>query len=188
MRYPRAIWILVILLAAVSWWLGSGDPPHEVPVVTETPPREVDYFVRGLDATEMNLAGRPARTLNAGELRHFPADDTTELLQPRLTVYQQDGPPWVILSDTGWVSSDGSLILLKGEVHITREAGEFNRPVQLDTHNLRVQPHQDYAETDEKVRVRSERDWVNATGMQAWFRSPARIKLLANVKGHYVPL
>ena len=188
MHYPRAVLALVIVLAAGTWWLGSVESPRQEPAATPSPPREVDYFIRGLDATEMSLTGLPARTLNARELRHFPTDDTTELLQPRLSIHQQDGPPWIIVSDTGWVSADGSLILLNGEVHITREAGDANRPFQLDTHNLRVQPHPDYAETDEKVRVRSGQDRVNATGMQAWFRSPARIKLLANVKGHHVPL
>lgn len=189
MRYPRAFWVLIIVLAAASWWLGNTRPVDQKPrTIQTTPPREVDYLIRGLDATEMSLSGLPARTLNARELRHFPADDTTELVQPRLTVHQQDGPPWIIVSDTGWVSADGSLILLRGAVHITREGSDSNRPMQLDTHNLRVQPHQDYAETDEKVRVRSGQDRVNATGMQAWFRSPTKIKLLANVKGHHVPL
>lgn len=188
MRFPRLIAATLVLLAGISWWLGN-QPPPQAPDTTpkQSSLREVDYLVLGLNSTTMAPTGLPARTLQARELRHFPADDTTELDQPVLTVHQEKGTPWVIESDTGWVSSDGTLVLLNGEVHITREAGADNRPVRLDTHNVRVQPYQDYAETDERVRVRSGKDRVDATGMQAWLRSPARIKLLADVKGHHVP-
>jgi lipopolysaccharide export system protein LptC len=59
--------------------------------------------------------------------------------------------------------------------------------MRIDTTNLRVQPHQDYAETDEHVRVVSEANWVDATGMQAWLRPPTRLKFLSEVTGYYVP-
>ncbi|MCB1803263.1 MAG: LPS export ABC transporter periplasmic protein LptC, partial [Gammaproteobacteria bacterium] len=118
---------------------------------------------------------------------HFTDDDTTELQQPRLTVYQLDSPPWQVDADGALVSSDGSLILLSGEVAIERAGGSNSRPVRMTTRNLRVQPKQDYAETDEKVRVETDRDWLDATGMQAWFRPPSRLKFLSQVKGYYVP-
>jgi len=188
MRFPRVIAFILLLVAGTSWWLASQPPPQAPTAApTESSLREVDYTVVGLNSTTMAATGLPARTLQARELRHFPADDTTELDQPVLTVHQAQGPPWLIESDTGWVSADGTLVLLNGEVHITREAGMDNRPIRLDTHNVRVQPYQDYAETDEPVRVRSGKDRVDAVGMQAWLRSPARIKLLADVKGHHVP-
>ena len=187
MRHPVFLWGVVFLLAAGSWWLGNRERPPEPRQPDQQAPREADYYLRKLKATTMDRSGRPARTLAASELRHFPDDDTTELASPRLIIYQPDGPPWLIVSDTGWVSSDASLILLNGEVHITHEKGKNNRPIRLDTRNLRVQPQENYAETDEKVRVRSLLDRIDATGMQAWLGPPARIKLLANAKGHYAP-
>jgi lipopolysaccharide export system protein LptC len=90
-------------------------------------------------------------------------------------------------SETAWVSADGTLILLQGDVLITREGDSDDRPMRIVTSNLRVQPEQDYAETDEKVRVISETDWVDSIGMQAWMRPPSRLKFLSQVKGYYVP-
>lgn len=187
MRHPLFLWSLLILIAGLSWWLAERETPHRDQEAMHEGPREVDYYLRDLQATTMTPAGLPARTLAAAELRHYPDDDTTELLEPRLTVHQRKGPPWQVTAETGWVSADGSLVLLDGPVHIERAAGPSNRPLQIDTRDLRIQPQQDYAETDERVRVRSLKDRIDATGMQAWLRRPARIKLLANVKGYYAP-
>lgn len=187
MHHPLFTWTAVIMLAGASWWLARDHKPDDSSPIVREGPREVDYYLRRLRATTMDNNGLPARTLTVQELRHFPDDDTTGLTEPRLTVHQDRKPPWEILSDSGWVSSDGALVLLNGKVHITREEGDDTRPVRIDTRNLRVQPYADYAETDEKVRVRSRKDRIDATGMQAWFRSPARIKFLADVKGYYAP-
>jgi lipopolysaccharide export system protein LptC len=185
MRARLYIWVLIAVLAGATWWLASSRKSAPGGPETAAAPHQVDYYLRDLRATTMSDTGEPARTLVAKDLRHYADDRTTELSQPELTVYQGPQPPWLIVSDDGWISADGSLVLLGGEVHITRDAGDDNRPMRIDTRDLRIQPREDYAETDEKVRVRSERDRIDATGMQAWLRSPARIKFLANVKGYY---
>ena len=188
MRHPLLLWTAVALLAAWSWWFAStGKAPERVAAVSREAPREVDYYLRGLHTRIMGPQGRLIRELEAEEVRHFPDDDTTELLRPRLTVHPDQPPPWVVVAENGWVSPDASLVLLNGEVRITREEGARNRPLRIDTRNLRVQPLQDYAETDERVRVRSRKDRIDAVGMQAWLRPPARLKFLADVKGYYAP-
>lgn len=186
MRHPLILTLLLVALAGFSWWLAGEDEAG--PTVAHIQGnREVDYFLRGLDATTMSLQGKPARTLKAEELRHYTDDKTSQLVTPQLLVYQKAGPPWQIESDHGVVSEDGSLVLLQGAVHLQRAAAPGNPPVTIDTRNVRVQPRQDYAETDERVRVRSNDDRIDATGMQAWFRQPPRIKFLADVKGFYAP-
>jgi lipopolysaccharide export system protein LptC len=112
---------------------------------------------------------------------------TSAIDEPRLTVFQDTEPPWEIRASDALVSTDGELVLLRGEVLIEREAGADNRPLRLVTRELRVQPRQDYAETDAAVRVDSDPDWVEAVGMQAWLRPPSRLKLLSQVNGYHVP-
>jgi len=177
---------ILIIVAAISWWFAPSEDstPQYAP---ESGTREVDHFIAGLDVTRMSDTGQPAHRLRAQNLRHFTDDDTTELQTPHLTVFQVDTPPWEVDAESGWVSTDGSLILLSGEVLIERKGDNDNRPIRLLTSELRVQPAQDYAETDEKVRVESEADWIDAVGMQAWLRPPSRLKFLSQVKGYHVP-
>jgi lipopolysaccharide export system protein LptC len=106
-------------------------------------------------------------------------------MAPELLVFEGDLPPWRIRSERGWVSPDGELVLLLGEVHIDREEGPTTQPVHLVTRDLRVQPKDEYAETDQPVRSESGPHWVESRGLQAWLRAPVRIKLLAEVRAYY---
>lgn len=187
MRRFRPMYTAVLLVAAaVSWWLVQYEGPAVRPVA-KSGPREIDYYITGLDVTRMTGAGQPAHRLRADHLRHFTDDDTTELQRPHLTVFQGEAPPWEIDSERAWISADGSLVLLSGEVLIERAGDAGTRPMRMLTRELRVQPHEDYAETDEKVRVESEADWLDAVGMQAWLRPPSRLKFLSQVKAYHVP-
>lgn len=161
----------------------TSAPPSD----TQRGPRSVDYYLTGVNVLRMTKAGKPAHRLIAKEARHFTDDDTTELDDPRLTVFQETSPPWQIDSETAWLSADGSLLLLSGEVIIDREGDAQNTPVHLVTSELRIQPEQDYAETDEHVRVDSESDRIESVGLQAWLRPPSKLKFLSQVKGYYVP-
>ena len=183
----RIALVLLTLVVAVTSWRAVQQEEPVAQTFTQGGPRTIDYQVSGLDVTRMTAAGRPAHRLLAASLRHYTDDDTTELEQPHLTVFQDDAPPWEVDSETAWMSADGSLILLSGEVLIERQGNTANRPLRILTRNLRVQPGEDYAETDEKVRVESDLDWLDAVGMQAWLRPPSRLKFLSQVKGFYVP-
>jgi lipopolysaccharide export system protein LptC len=186
MRNPILIGVLLFLLAGASWWLAeTNEAPEEA--IDFAGPRQVDYYLRDVNTTSMDTEGKRIRTLYSPKAKHFMGDDTTELEKPILTIYREQEPPWKIRSENGWVSPDGTVINLNGKVRITREADLGIRPVQLDTHNLRVQPEQDYAETDEEVRVRSYGDWLHGTGMRAWLRHPVKVKLLKDVTSFYEP-
>jgi lipopolysaccharide export system protein LptC len=187
-RRTGGIIALLAVLAGASWWLGGDSPPvpePASPLAGET--RSIDYRVSGLDIIRMTPSGEPAHRLLATELRHFTDDLTTELSAPTLIVFQSDEPPWEIDAERAWMSADGSLLLLSGAVEINREGGDRTRPMHLVTRELRIQPREDYAETDEAVRVESERDWIDAVGMQAWLRPPSRIKFLSEARGYHEP-
>ena len=185
-RFRPVLALLLVLAAALSWWLRDSTPPQSADTERKGP-RDSDYHIRGLDVTRMTPDGAPAHRLQARQVRHFTDDDTTQLEQPHLTVFQDQAPPWEVDADSALVSADGDLVLLNGDVLIERAGDANNRPMNIVTRNLRVQPREDYAETDEKVRVTSNADWLDATGMQAWLRPPSRLKFLSQVKGYYVP-
>jgi lipopolysaccharide export system protein LptC len=144
-----------------------------------------DYFLDNFTNTVMGVDGKPFRRLSADRMLHFPDDDSTELTKPNVTLFQENAPPWQIRSEQGWLSGDGNLLLLKGTVIIDREQAPGVRPIHIVTRNLRVQPGDNYAETDEIITVTSNGSRLKSKGMQAWFNKPVRIKFLTDVKGYY---
>lgn len=183
---PTVALVLLVLLFVATWVMLPAPEP-EPDAVAPGGERMVDYAIEGLQVIRMTPAGVPAHRLYAPRLRHYVDDGTSAIEQPRLTVYQGDAPPWEIQAEDALVSDDGELVLLRGEVVIEREAGADNRPLRLVTRELRVQPRQDYAETDAAVRVESDADWLEAVGMKAWLRPPSRLSFLSQVNAYHVP-
>ncbi len=174
---------LFILLAGGSWWLvqTSGVEDSEHISAAHTP----DYYVDNFTVSTMGPDGKPKQKLTADRMLHYPDDDSTELTRPHMVLYEADTPPWQVRSETGWVSGDGKLVLLNGEVKIDRAAAPGIRPIHIRTSDLRVRPEEKYAETDKTVRIRSLQSNQTSVGMQAWFNKPVRMKFLSNVRGHY---
>jgi len=174
----------LILLLLASFWLLRSSPDDAT--VASDKEHVIDYMLRDLSTTTFGQDGKPHRTLNTPELKHYQDDDTSELLSPHIVAHQGEQPPWNIYSETGWVSGDGELILLNGDVKMRREAFADNPSVTVDTKNLRVRPEEDFAETDERVKVRtSNGDRVDGIGVQAWLAEPMRLLIQSETKAHY---
>ncbi len=175
--------LLLVAVAAASWWLKQSVEPA---VRFEPRPANApDYWVERLNTHTTDALGRTRRVLSAASMRHFPGDDSTELTAPELLLLEPGRPPWRIRAESGWVSADGELVLLRGAVKVDREAGDGVMPVSLRTRDLRVQPKQEYAETEYEVYAETPSGEVRSRGMQVWLREPVRIKLLAEVRARY---
>ncbi|MCG6859957.1 MAG: LPS export ABC transporter periplasmic protein LptC [Chromatiaceae bacterium] len=181
----RALALALAAVGALAWWLhddeetrGPGKGGQE---------RRPDYTVDNLTATDLDQTGEPHRHLTAIELRHYPDDNTKELESPELTLYVETGPPWVVRSDTAWISSDNNRIQMRGQVFIDREAGVTTRPVHLETRDLLLKRDEGYAETDQPVRIVSELDWTTSdNGAQVWLEDKLRTRLLGRVRGEMI--
>ena len=184
----RNVIIATLLIVASIWsWQVSEQPAEVAPEsAQQAPDHTVDYYVRDFSVTTMSPEGQPARQLQADLMQHFLDDDTTRLTNPYLQVHNPDSASWEVRAERGWISGDGELLLLSGAVEIHRPGSPAAREIHLATRDLRVQPEQDYAETDEAVTITSEQNWVKSTGMQAWLREPVRLKLLSDTRAHYV--
>ncbi|MES9897520.1 MAG: LPS export ABC transporter periplasmic protein LptC [Sedimenticola sp.] len=174
---------LLLLLAGGSWWLSqsSSSDREETKTAHHTP----DYYIEGFTGINMDSEGKPSQRLTAERMTHYPDDNSTELILPKMTVYDGDRPPWRIRSERGWISGDGEVILLKGEVHIDRSVAAGVRPIHITTRDLRAQPKDNYVESDADTHIISQSDTLDSRGIQVWFSQPVRIKLLANVRGRY---
>lgn len=181
----RVLAMAMAAVGALAWWLQQdGEPLSPDQSVQE---RRPDYTVNNFTATTMDETGRPYRRLVAIELRHYPDDGSNELEGPRLTLFGESGPPWLVRSERAWISEDNNLIRLQGEVFIDREAGVETRPVHMVTSELILKRDQDYAETDRPVRITSESDWMTSDkGAQVWLEDKLRANLLGRVRSESI--
>lgn len=177
------IGIILVILGLGTNWLISLTPSDKSQTKTEE--HKMDYYVNNFTTTMMGEDGKPFRRLKAKRMVHYPDDDTTELTDPYVTLFEEMAPKWMIQSDTGWLSGDGALLLLQGKVVIDRPKSSNLDPVHIVTRNLRVQPDQNYAETEESITITKLDSRLVSKGMQAWLTTPMRIKFTANVRGRY---
>jgi lipopolysaccharide export system protein LptC len=154
---------------------------------TAQQPHVPQYFVRNLYTTSMGTDGLPERQVETINMVQYLDDETTELESPSYNFFRREGAPWHVKAEQGWLSSDGELALLSGRVTIFRPAQEKLPSLKMVTSDLRVQPENNYLETDNHVNVKSGKDVIDAVGMQAWMGEPGRIKFLSEVKANYVP-
>lgn len=182
----RLFLLLLVGLAVGSAWLAwrqpeSGDTPRDA-----SGKPLPDYYLTELTLTHYGPDGVLQRTLKSERLKHLAAHGTT-LQQPRLTLHNPTGSPWVITAESGRLPPDEEILELSGEVEISRLATPDNRPLRMETRNLRYHQTEGYAETDEAVTVTSEKDRIDAVGLKAWLTSPGHIQFLSQVRAHYEP-
>ncbi len=185
--FPRPIFTASLLVAGIIGWYLSGDTPLKESGEEEALPHVPAYFVRNLNSTSMGPEGLPERQLETRYVVQWLDDETTEMEAPRYNFHREIGPPWFVTSEQGWLSADGEQALLSGRVTVLRPAGEQNPPFKMITRDLRIQPKNNYMETDHPVFAKSREDTIDAVGMQAWMNEPGRIKFLSEVRANYVP-
>jgi lipopolysaccharide export system protein LptC len=181
----RLALILVLALVGIAAWWFRRDESREA-VAPEPDRHRPDYIADDLLVLTMDEQGRLARRLQTPQMRHYPDDDSTELEQPRLTVFRRDGPPWVARSRTGWIARDGAEVLLRGDVRVDREGFAESPPIALRTRWMVVLEQTDYARSDRFVELMRGDDWITAeNGMEVWFGEPMRVRLFGRSRGVY---
>lgn len=174
-------YVLMASLVVGSWWAAEHFGPQVEPG-QKLDPGKVDYYSKGLKRVVMNESGKPKEMLYADELVHYEDQNQTELTRPVFTLYSKEGPPWVIRSETATLPGDGEEVLLHGQVLVLRDADRNGRTMRIETSNARVQPDNNYAETDEDIRVISPPDYMSGTGAKMKFGDGIQYSVLANVR------
>ncbi|MDO9268422.1 MAG: LPS export ABC transporter periplasmic protein LptC [Methylobacter sp.] len=177
-------YLYLIIIAVMSWWLIKLTGSDELGRIA-VPAHSPDYFSKGYTKWEMSELGRPKSKLIADEMIHYSDDGTTHMVNPLMSFYNEETPPWIIKSETGVLSADGKDLLLNGKVYVDRPAAEGVRALKIHTFNLKVKPEISYAETDAWAELISLPNWTTGVGMKLTFAKPIHLELLSNVKGNY---
>ena len=175
--------LLMLALAAGSLWLERS---------VQAPERDnrgklrhdPDFIGEDFGITKIGANGKPEYVLSAARMLHYPDDESTEVLAPRLVQRHDDAPPVVIRADRGTIAKSGAEASFHGNVVVLREAGRGKKELRVQTEYLQIVPDQDLARTDRAVVITEGRSRLTGVGME--FNNKTRqFALQSQVRGTF---
>lgn len=150
-----------------------------------------DYGMSNFTMTIMDENGQPSRVIKGTEMSHYPKDDVTKIITPKVEFIESGKETWVIYSDHSETlphkkkrkrrKHHGEEILLTGNVVITQKN---NDDFKLSTEKLTINTKNNTAYTDEAVKISSPTGATNSVGLHATLKEET-INLHSKVKGQY---
>jgi lipopolysaccharide export system protein LptC len=180
----RLLGLLSLIAAAIftGWLVDRVD--STAPRPEEARRHDPDYYMENFSQLSMDPGGGLDNKLQAEFMVHYLDDDSSELVRPRLELYNDSRPPWIVVAERGWVSAGNEVILLYGPVEIWRNHADGEREVEVLTTNLRILADEDYAESDYPTTIRSRTTTTHAVGMRARF-GKGHLELLERVRSRH---
>jgi lipopolysaccharide export system protein LptC len=167
---------LMLALALVTFYLERtvrDDEPQ-----SSLRRHDPDYLVSNFTTTTYNREGSAETVLSADKMMHYPDDDTTELLAPRVLQAKPDEPRFTVRADRGALSRDGDEIFLYDNVVLVREAREADPEARMTTSFLHVLRDRSLVRTDREVKIVEGRRSLAGRGME--YNNESRELLLRN--------
>lgn len=176
--------IAMLALALFTFWLERTvreDERH--PSFRRHDP---DYVIDNFTVTSFDRDGNPESTLAAAKMLHYPDDDTTELLAPRVVHSRPDKPRVSLSAERGALSSDGEEIFLFGNVLMIRETGAATEPARVQTTFLHVVRSRALVRTDREVEIIEKGRFLSGRGME-YNNDTQQLVLHDRVRGRFEP-
>ena len=162
--------ILALLIGAAAgsaWllkWL-SADSAKKITITYHDP----DYYMEDFTTLTMKEDGKPKNKLYAVYMAHYPDNDTTELLKPKMEIFRENKLPLYIAAEKGWVTGNDDIILLRGAVKMWEFDEQGKSTLEVNTTDVRVLLNDEYAETDQYATIVTANSKITGTGMRAYF-------------------
>ena len=175
--------LLMLALAAASFWLERAvqAPAGDASAKTRHDP---DFIAEDFGMTKMSASGTPEYSLSAARMLHYPDDESTDIVAPRLVQRHDDAPPILIRADRGLISRNGDEASFYGGVVVVRETGQGRRELRVQTEYLQIFPNDDVARTDKPVIITEGGSRIAGVGMQVNNKT-RQFALLAQVRGTF---
>ena len=175
---------LMLSLALLTLWLEHATRVEEkAPALRRHDP---DYIVTQFTTTTYDAAGAPLTVLGAGRMVHFPDDDSTELVAPRVVQSKPAEPRVTVRAERGTLSREGDEIFLYDNVVLTREADAQTPEARMTTSFLHVLRDRSLVRTDRAVRFEEPGRWLSGRGME-YHTDTRQLSLAADVHGETQP-
>ncbi len=157
--------LLMAALALLTFWLD-----HQVQVEGGEHPslrrHDPDYLVTNFTTTTYNHDGQAVNSLAAAQMQHYPDDDSTEVIAPRLVQSKPEQPRYTIQADRGQISREGDEIFLYDHVVLQRDADAKESAAKMTTSFLHILRDRSLVRTDREVRFDEEGRSLTGRGME----------------------
>ena len=175
--------LLLLLLAAGSLWLERAVQAPERDKSGKLR-HDPDFVAEDFGITKMGATGKPEYILSAERMQHYPDDESTSVVAPRLVQRHENANPVVIRADRGLIAKNGDEASFFGNVVVVREAGRGRSELRVQTEYLQVVPDRDIARTDKPVTITEGLSRLSGVGME--FNNKTRqFALLSQVRGTF---
>ena len=176
--------VILSVLALLTAWINHMVQPPQ-PNQDGSSRHDPDYIMSNFVTSQTDVNGSLRYKLAAVEMKHFPDDDTTDLLRPRYTQFSVDKPYTQVEALRGYVASDGEQVQLVDNVKVTRQAFAGKGEMTIETEYLNILPNQDLVRTDSPVVIKqAPKTVIYATGM-VYEKNNKTMTLLHRVRAHY---
>ena len=177
--------LLMLALAGLTFWLERMVREEEGAHPSQRR-HDPDYVVDNLTHTRFDAQGKVESTLTAAKMLHYPDDDSTDLLAPRVVQTKPNEPRVTVSAERGTLSQDGEEVFLYGNVLLVREAGPEHGEARMRTSFMHVVQAQSIVRTDRDVVFTEEDRVLSGRGME--YRNDTKeLFLRERVRGRFEP-
>lgn len=156
---------ILLVLTGLTFWLRYATQLPEARHDGKNR-HDPDYIVTDSTLHKLDRTGRLQYTLQAADIRHYPDDDSTDLIKPNLVYLYVKKPALSMSADRGHVSKDGEQVDMYGDVRIQRAASAKDEAMTAFTAQLTILPDDERAYTKSPVLITKGKSWLKGVGMQ----------------------
>lgn len=175
---------LMLALTLLTLYLEHAARVEEKPSALRR--HDPDYIVSDFTTTTYDRRGDPITVLSASRMVHFPDDDSTELVAPRVAQTRPEQPGVKVRAERGALSREGDEIFLYDNVVLTREADARSPEARMTTSFLHMLRDRSLVRTDRAVKFEEPGRTLTGRGME-YHTDTRELSLAADVKGVMEP-
>jgi lipopolysaccharide export system protein LptC len=177
--------LLMLALAGLSLWLERTVREEEAlhPSLRRHDP---DYIIDRLVHTRYNALGAVESTLEAAKMVHYPDDDTTELVAPRVVQTKTNEPRVTVTAERGALSQDGEEVFLYGNVLLVRDGAPDRSETRMRSSFMHIEQGHSVVRTDRDVLITEDDRVLSGRGME-YHNDSKELFLRERVRGRFEP-
>lgn len=174
--------LLMLSLALLTFWLERAVREEQPRVTIRR--HDPDYVVDKFVITSFDAKGATNSTLSAAKMLHYPDDDSTDLVAPRIVQTKPGEPRMTLAADRGTLAQSGDEVFLFGNVTLVRDADAGRPAMHLRTSFLHVVTASSLALTDREVTIEEDHRTLSGRGME-YNNEVGLLRLLHDVRGRF---